>query len=140
MQDVRYSRHARVGADVDAREGHAQIEIQGAAQGGQLIVQAVVIKARAQAFGNVQNNGNGGREFVTAGGGRAGCLGLDRGGEGFIQLGFGVGLLGCGHDAPQHIAYAKQGKGQGKQLRLGKAGHHGEQEDHAPGHHQGAGV
>lgn len=51
-------------AQVDAGEGHPEIKVQGAAQRGQLVVQGVVVQRVRQPFGNVEDNGHGGSEFV----------------------------------------------------------------------------
>ena len=133
VQDVGKLRQAGVGPDVDAGEGHAEIEIERAAQVRQFLIERSVIKRCAHVHRDIEDDGHGGRELVPR---RAGAgLGAGRGRERLGEFLFGVRGLRGFVDALEHIAEPAEEGRQREQLRLGEAGDEGE-EEHQPARHE----
>ena len=140
LEFIGQARQGRRDAQIDAGKGHAKVEIQRTAQGGKLVVEAVIIQGRGQAFRDVQDDGDRGREIVLGTGGAPLAFLAGGGLEGLAEFLAGVPGRGGGADPVQDVAEAGDGEGQGKKLRLGETGDEREQEDQPARHEQGLGL
>ena len=140
LELVGQARQGRGNAQVDAREGHAKVEIQRTAQCGELVVEVVVVQGRRQALRNVEDDGDRGGKVVLGTGGSPLAFLAGGGLEGLVELLAGIPGRGGGTYPVQDVAEPGDGEGQGEQLRLGETGDEGEQEDQPARHEQGLGL